>query len=103
MSTEPLAPDQGAVALLFSVGLESTTLEDAGKLMPAFALVVPFVATTQDTPVMEEHIVPPVQFNGVEKFSIPGAAPPRMPAMKCTVAGVMDSVPGTKFTVPPFQ
>src|SRR5713226_9494496 len=103
MSTEPLAPDQVAVPLLFSVRSESTTFEDAGKLMPAFALVVPLFPTTQETPLMEEHIVPPVQFNGVEKFRIPGAAPPRMPAMKLTVVVVMGSVAVPKFTVPPLK
>src|SRR5260221_11757831 len=103
MSTEPLAPDQVAVPLLFSVREESTTFEDAGKLIPAFALVVPFVATMQDAPVREEHIAPPVQFNGVEKFRIPGAAPPRMPELKLTVAVVMVSVPVPKFTVPPLK
>src|SRR5260221_12933885 len=85
MSTEPLAPDQVAVPLLFSVRSESTTFEDAGKLIPAFALVVPLFPTTQETPLREEHIVPPVQFSRVSKSSTPGAAPPRIPAVMLIV------------------
>src|SRR5882757_542999 len=103
MSNEPLAPDQVAVPLLFRVRTESTTFEEDGKLIPAFALVVPLVPATQEMPLSDEHIVPPVQFSGVEKFKIPGAAPARVPALKFTVGVEMVSVPVPKFMVAPLK
>jgi hypothetical protein len=90
-----------AVPLLFNVRKESATLEPLGKLIPAFAFVVASVPETQDTPVRDEHIVPAVQFSGVAKFRIPGAAPPTVPAVKFTVAVEMVSVPVPKSIVAP--
>src|SRR5258705_9736885 len=73
-SIEPFAPDQVAVPLLFSVRTESSTFEDAGKLIPAFALVVAFVPETQVIPLSVEHIVPPVQFRAPFRSTSPAPA-----------------------------
>src|ERR1700756_4425839 len=103
MSKEPTTPDQVAVALLFKVRKERTTFELAGKLIPALALVVALVPATHNVLARDEHIVPPVQFSGVEKFRIPGAAPPRVPPVKFTVAVEMVCVPVPKFIVAPLK
>src|ERR1700741_4813286 len=103
MSSEPTVPDQVAVPLLFNVRKKSATFEDAGKLIPAFALVVALVPATHADPLSEEHIVPPVQFNSVEKFRTPGAAPARVPALKFTVVVEIVSVPVPKFMVAPLK
>src|SRR5258705_6129557 len=55
-SIEPFAPDQVAVPLLFSVRTESSTFEDAGKLIPAFILVVAFVQ------IARAHVCTPVTY-----------------------------------------
>src|ERR1700739_1853361 len=94
---EPAAPDHVAVPLLFSVRFDSNTVVDAGKLIPAFALVVAFVPTTHEAPLSDEHIVPPVQFKSVAKFRIPGAAPARVPALKFTWVVEIVAVPVPKF------
>src|SRR3974390_1653631 len=102
-SSDPFAPDQVAVPLLFSVRLESTTFADAGKLMPAFIFVVPFIPTMHDAPLSFEHIVPPAQFSGVEKTSTPGESPPITPPLKFTVVVEIASVPVPKFMVAPLK
>src|SRR5690242_1514211 len=99
----PLAPDQVAVALLTKVRKDSATLEEPGKLIPAFAFVVALVPTAQDIPLRDEHIVPPDQFSGVAKFKIPGAAPPMVPPVKFTVAVEMVSVPVPKSMAAPLK
>src|SRR5882757_1136283 len=103
MSNEPLAPDQVAVPLLFRVRTESTTFEEAGKLIPAFALVVPLVPATHEIPLSDEHIVPPVQFGRVSKLRTPGAAPPRTPALMLTVVVEIISTPIPKSIVAPAK
>src|SRR5246127_1109090 len=103
MSSEPTAPDQVAVPLLFNVRKKIATFADAGKLIPAFALVVALVPPMQLPPLSVEHIVPPDQFNTLEKFRIPGAAPAKIPPVKFMVEVEMVSVPVPKSIVAPAK
>src|SRR5258706_6986525 len=103
MSIEPAVPDQVAVPLLFSVRTESTTFKNPEKLIPAFALVVPLAPVTQVMPLRDEHIVPPVQFNGVEKFRTPGAGPARVPALKFTLVVEIVSALVTELVATPVN
>src|ERR1700756_3476245 len=103
MSSEPTAPDQVAVPLLFNVRKKIATFADAGKLIPAFALVVALVPPMQLPPLSVEHIVPPDQFNTLEKFRIPGAAPAKIPPVKFILEVEMVSVPVPKSIVAPLK
>src|SRR6202035_1483293 len=99
----PAAPDQVVVPPAFKVRLERTTLAEAGKLKPAFALTVAFVPFMQDVPLSDEQMNPPDQFSGVEKFRIPGADPARVPFVKFTVVAEMVVVPVPKSIVAPMK
>ena len=98
MSIWPAAPDQVAVPLLFRVRKDSTTFEEAGKLIPAFAFVVALVARRAGSPAEDEKPVDaarPVQ-QEVAKFRIPGAAPAEVPLVKFMVDVDMVCHPGAK-------
>src|SRR5260221_9856282 len=99
MSIEPLVPDQVAVPLLFSVREESTTFEDAGKVMPRCALSVAFAPVTQLTPVIVEHMVPPDQVNAPLASISP--VPPKLPPV--TANGPLIVSWPLNARVPPFM
>ena len=101
--SKPFVPDQVAVPLLFSSRKARATLAEDGKLMPPLALVVALAPAGHPFRLTVEHNVPPVQFNAVEKLRIPGAAPPRTPLVKFTVAVVMVCVPVPKSIVAPLK
>src|SRR5258708_26413406 len=98
MSIEQLVRDKVAVPLLFSVREESTTFEDAGKVMPRFALSVAFAPVTQLTPVIVEHMVPPDQVNA--PFASISPVPPKLPP--ATANGPLTVSWPLKARVPPF-